>query len=160
MSTVYLAGPISITTWRGATSWRHAVTEELAASGIGVRNPLRGKEDFSKILRGRQRFEHLWEGDSYKGIDNPFSSAHAITHRDHWDVMNCDALLANLSEAEKVSIGTVMEIAWAYAYRKWSVVVMDEKNIHWHGMVRTAASLVVPTLEAAVAAIITTTGGL
>jgi nucleoside 2-deoxyribosyltransferase len=71
--------------------------------------------------------------------------------RDHWDVSRCDAVLVVLSGATRVSIGTVMELGWAYAYRKPVVAVMEEEgNPHEHGMVREALSYRVTTLDEAI----------
>jgi len=148
MTTVYLAGPITITNWEGANAWRELATETLRGKGLGVRDPLRGKATLQKRLEGKT-FEHGWNGDGYKGLaglEAAITSGHAITRRDMNDVLNSDVLLAFLVETERPSIGTIMEIAWAYLANKYVILVMSEGNPHWHGMVREAASCVVSNL--------------
>jgi hypothetical protein len=44
------------------------------------------------------------------------SCARGITTRDYNDCKRCDILVANFLGADKISIGTVMEIAWAKAF--------------------------------------------
>jgi hypothetical protein len=58
-------------------------------------------------------------------------------------------VLFNLNGAEKASIGCMIELGWASAYRKFIITVMTESNIHWHGMVRDLTDLVFPTLAEA-----------
>jgi hypothetical protein len=53
--------------------------------------------------------------------------------------------------AETVSIGTVMEISWAWSFRNPIVLVMEkEGNIHEHAMIREACPFRVETLEEAI----------
>ena len=76
---------------------------------------------------------------------------HGIMTRDHWDVSRCDAVLFYLKDAKRVSVGTMFELAWAFAYRKPTVVVMEQRgNLHDHSMVREATDYRVDTLEEAV----------
>jgi hypothetical protein len=55
----------------------------------------------------------------------------------------------NFEDAKEVSVGTVMEIAWADAWDKYILIVMDSTNPHYHGMINEVASLIVPTLDEA-----------
>jgi hypothetical protein len=74
--------------------------------------------------------------------------------RDHFDATRCGVVLANLLGTDRVSIGTVMEIAWCYEARVPLVVVMEEDgNPHDHPMVNEAASYRVTTLDQAVGVI-------
>jgi hypothetical protein len=66
-------------------------------------SPLRGKE-FLKQERELKGSYAMY----------PLSTDKGITFRDHWHVKRCDLVLANLAGATRVSIGTVMEIAWAH----------------------------------------------
>ena len=52
-----------------------------------------------------------------------------------------------LDSGTRVSIGTVMEIAWAYERRIPIIVVMKEDNIHVHAMVNDCITYRVDTLE-------------
>jgi nucleoside 2-deoxyribosyltransferase len=84
--------------------------------------------------------------------EHVLSSERAIMTRDHWDVKNCHLVVANLLGASRVSIGTCMELAWAFAYRKPVVAVLEPSgNLHDHPMVREAIGFRVTTLEDAAA---------
>jgi nucleoside 2-deoxyribosyltransferase len=138
VSKVYLAGPITGTSYDGCTDWREYVQSQLPPSIEGV-SPMRGKD-------------HLRGVESIKGYgEHPFSTPKGITTRDRFDVTRCDAILVNFDGAQRVSIGTVMEIAWADMLRKPIVVVMGEDNPHYHAMIREAAGFIVPTLDEAIA---------
>lgn len=136
MSLVYLAGPITGLTYGNATNWREYASRGLAEIGIETASPLR----FKDFLKGE-----LSIADNY--AEHPLATSKAITTRDRWDVSRADVVLVNLLGAEKVSIGTVMEIGWADAFRKPLVLVMEEGNIHWHSMLTEASGYIVPTLN-------------
>lgn len=137
--TVYLAGPITGLSYDGATDWRYGVMKALAPE-IDAFSPLRGKN----YLLGQTTIQ-----DSYN--EHVMSTSKAIFARDHFDCKRCDALFVNLLGAKRVSIGTVMEIAWAHAYGKIVILVMErEGNVHEHSMLREACAYRVETLEEAV----------
>lgn len=138
---VYLAGPISGCDYNTATDWRESVTEELAQYGIQGMSPMRCKS-YLKDLKD------LGVEDVQKM--NATSTARGIMTRDRYDCTSCDVLLVNFLGAKRVSIGTVMEIAWADLCRTPIVCVMEPGNIHQHAMVDEALGFVVPTLEEAV----------
>lgn len=75
------------------------------------------------------------------------STQRGIMTRDFLDVKRSDVLLVNLLKSDRISMGTVMEIAWGYQFRKPVVLVMEEDNLHQHPMICEAASFIVPTLE-------------
>lgn len=137
--TVYLAGPIAGLSYGDATDWRAYARERLAALNVAGLSPMRGKT----YLAREQKI-----GDSYE--THPMSTRRAIITRDRFDVMRCDALLVNLLDAQTVSIGTVMEVAWADAFRKPVVLVDVDGSIHDHAFIREIAGYVVPTLDAAI----------
>jgi len=58
--------------------------------------------------------------------------------RDYFDCTTCDILIVNLLGYTRVSIGTVMEIAWAHAHRIPIICIMEEGNIHDHPMINEA----------------------
>lgn len=72
-----------------------------------------------------------------------------ITNRDYKFVEGCNVIFANLSKCTRVSIGTVMEIAWAYAHHKYIIIVMDENGLHEHGMILGTHPVVFKTFEEA-----------
>lgn len=140
-SSVYLAGPISGTSFHGCNDWREAVAKELAEVGVTALSPLRGK---------KARLESVPTlADHYD--DDPLTRLPGIVGRDRFDVMRADAILVNVLGARKVSIGTVMEIAWADILHKPIVLAMEPQgNPHEHGMLTHVVSYRVPTLEDAV----------
>lgn len=141
---VYLAGPITGLNYAGATDWREAAIADLHYWGIKGLSPMRGKDYLKHVP---QIFTP--DGDAY-GHLSVLSTNRGITTRDRWDATRCDALLVNLLGAEKVSIGTVMEIAWADLSRIPIVCAMEPYgNPHDHGMVTEAIGFRVPTLEEA-----------
>ena len=133
---VYLAGPISGLTYDGAQSWRKVVTDTLAPD-ITCYSPLRQKH----YLRSEGTLEQSY-------TCHELSTDRGIMTRDHWDCMTSDVVFANLLGATRISIGTVMELAWAFAYRKPLIVVMEpENNAHEHPMIREALGYRVDSLE-------------
>lgn len=137
---VYLAGPISGLTFGESTDWRKGVESELGYLGISAYSPLRAKDYLES--------EGVLEG-SYE--QHPLSSAKGILTRDRWDVQTADLILVNLIGAERISIGTVMEIAYADAARTPVVLAMEPGNNHTHPMLEQASGFIVHTLEEAVA---------
>lgn len=140
---VYLAGPITGLSWEESVAWYEVVDKRFPPHIIPVM-PLRGK---------------TWLQDEVSIKDNytamhPLSTEAGIMTRDKLDVMRADALLVNLLGAKSVSIGTVIEIAWAHMHQKPVVVVMEKDNIHQHSMVRGCASMVVETLDLGIDTII------
>lgn len=123
---VYLCGPIYGLSWDGATDWREAAARVLAEKGITALSPLRGKQYLKEERALKGNYEQF-----------PLSSDRGLTTRDHWDVKRCDVVLINFLGAERVSIGSIFEIAWAWAYRKPVVLAMEaEGNVHDYPMVR------------------------
>ncbi len=134
---VYLAGPIDGCTYETCTGWREYAIKELELDGITGLSPMRAKEflkEHPKLIDGISG--HVLTSDS------------GITARDMWDVRRSDAILFNLLEAEKVSIGTMVEYGWASAFNKPIVTIIErEKNVHEHSMVRRLSGYRVETLE-------------
>lgn len=138
---VYLAGPITGLTFDEAVDWRTTAVEKLNKRGIRAVSPLRGKDFLREVGR-------LEGGNEYSA--NPISSARGITTRDRYDVMRADAILMNLMCAERVSIGTMIELGWADAARVPVVLVMEDGNLHEHAMVLETVGYRVQSLEAGV----------
>ncbi len=140
---VYLAGPITGLTYDGAEDWRALAKAELAKYDIHGLSPLRAKD----YLRG---ITALTADCAGYGEMNCLSSPRGIMTRDRYDATRCDALLVNLLGAERVSIGTVMELAWADLSRIPIVVAMEPKgNVHEHAMVTEAIGFRVPSIDEA-----------
>lgn len=133
---IYLAGPISHTSYGGATDWREYLEQELFSHTC--LSPMRGKSYLSSEECIKDHY------------GTPLSCSRGIITRDHWDVQRCDIVVANLLGASRVSIGTVLEIGWAHAYRKPLIVVMEEGGLHDHAMIREIAGFWVRSLEDAI----------
>lgn len=142
--TVYLAGPISGLNFTEATDWRKETISQLAIVGIRGLSPMRGKEYLASLAsisgHGRE-YEHM-------GV---LSTPRAVMTRDHFDCTRCDVLLVNLLGAKSVSIGTCMELAWAFTRQIPTVCAIEkEGNPHHHMMVSEAIGFRVDSLQAAI----------
>lgn len=135
---VYLAGPITGMTMEEASGWRNLFKHKLPER-IECLDPLRGKP----FLAGEMDIK-----DSYD--DQPLGDRRAILTRDYFDCKRSDLIVANFLDAKRVSIGTVMELAWAKAFDIPTIVIMEEGNIHDHAMVVESAGFIVDTVEAAI----------
>lgn len=140
MKTVYLAGPISGLNYNGATEWRDHAIQQLAAIGIKGLSPMRCKE----YLQG---IDDLDKNCVEYGAINCLSSPRGIITRDRFDATRCDVLFVNLLGADRISIGTVMEIAWADLSRIPIVCAMEPGNLHEHAMVSEVLGYRVSTIE-------------
>lgn len=139
MFKVYMAGPISGLTFDEAIIWRQYVAEKLAPE-IAAYSPLRQKNFLQAEGKLHQSYNY-----------NPLATDRGINTRDHFDCQTSDLILCNFLGTVKVSVGTVMEIAWAFAYRKPLIMVIeDSMNIHDHPMVREAISYRTQNLDEAI----------
>ena len=133
---VYLAGPITGLSWEDATEWRNRMVNELKPLGIDCYSPLRAKTYLS----------HL-DTIPNATTTQPLSTARGIYTRDRWDATRCDVLFVNFLNAPRISIGTILEIAWADSYDIPIILVMEDDNVHHHAMVMECAGFVVSTLD-------------
>jgi nucleoside 2-deoxyribosyltransferase len=88
-------------------------------------------------MRGKEMLPKNRELKPYEYPDaGAFGVTQGIVTRDRFDVRSCDVMLVNLLQAEirrQVSIGTMVEIGWADAWRKPMVLVWNkERNPHRH----------------------------
>lgn len=137
---IYMAGSITGLTFDGCQDWRTDVASKLDSDSVECLTPLRGKSYLKE--HGKLKAE---------GFENPISSNKGITRRDMFDTHRATCLFVNLLGATRVSIGTCMEIAWAYRAHIPTIVVMEPGNLHQHAMVIEASTYIVPTIEEAVA---------
>lgn len=143
MPKVYLAGGITGMTFDGCNDWREYAIRWLYERGIAGYSPLRAKE-YLKAVNEQSGISAMQK--QYDGF--VLSTPKGINSRDHYDCMTSDLILVNLMGAKLVSIGTVMEIAWGFAYRKPVVVAMEkEGNLHDHPMIRESANFFLPSLD-------------
>lgn len=136
---VYLAGPITGESWDEANDWREDFIRRTIDSYpqlVGY-SPLR----YKTYLRNETKIHHSYE-------ETVFSSQRGIFARDFNDVLTADLVFVNLLNTKIISVGTIMEIAWAHAFNIPRVVVMEkENNIHEHPMLREACSFRVETFD-------------
>jgi hypothetical protein len=142
--TVYLAGPVTGLTYDGAEDWRAFAAGKLFARGVHAISPLRGQEYLRSIG------EISPTGEGYATM-HPLSSPRAIASQNRFDATRCGLMLVNFLGAQRVSIGTVMEIAWADLKRIPVVVAMEpEGNPHEHILINDAITHRTTTLEQAI----------
>ena len=133
---VYLAGPISGLTFAGAQEWRNEFTRRVDRR-IKAYSPLRGKD----YLDSMGVLEQSYEG-------SPLSTDRGLTTRDRYDCMGSDLVVFYLLGAQRISIGTMIEMGWCDAARKPSILVIEkEGNPHDHPMVRQTVPFRVDNLD-------------
>jgi len=140
---VYLAGGIAGLTGVQMLKWRQEAAAELEERGIETLNPMRAKESLVADGQPLGRDFHAYEK---RGA---FFTSRGIMTRDYNDVARCDALLVNLLGLDKPSLGTIMELAWAWQLKKPAVVMIEPTgNPHdGHPMIHEAISFRVATLD-------------
>lgn len=140
MNYIYLAGPITGITFDKATDWRFCVSMALNTDQVRCLSPLRGKDYLKK------------EGTLHSGTyDGTLTSAKGIMGRDFFDCTRSSVVIFNLRDAERVSIGTMMELAWCFQKQIPTIVVMEASgNLHDHVMVREAITYRVLDVEEAI----------
>ena len=152
--TVYLSGPITGCTYEGCTDWREYATKVLTPVGIQAVSPMRAKDYLKQLAdpisgHGRE-YSHM-------GV---FSTPSAVVTRDRFDTQRADIVLMNLLGADRVSIGTMVELGWADAARVPVVGIIEpspdgkdrhsifyEGNIHDHMFVNQLIGFRVATLD-------------
>jgi hypothetical protein len=133
-----LAGPLTGVSYRDALDWRKYVESRLP-DDVAAFSALRGKRHITneRVLK-----------DAYP--EQMLSTPQGTITRDRYDVFRCDALFVNFLNSKKVSIGTIMEMAWADARRLPIIVVMEAGNIHDHAFVRQVAGFITNNLDEAI----------
>ncbi len=138
--TVYLAGPITGKSFESSVSWREYTKSRLAEEGIIGLSPMRAKDYLAK---------YATMDDTYQD-EHPLSKPAGIVTRDRQDCMTSDAVIVYLEGADRVSIGTMMELGWADAARVPLIVVHEPGGIHDHSMVRQVAGFLCDDLDEAI----------
>ncbi len=137
--TVYLAGPILGCTHKEANNWRDTAIRFLAAQDIKGISPLR-----CEPLMGER---YALGNDA----DPRFGTSRAIASKNFMDVQRCDMTLCYFPPQyfteNKLSLGTVVELAWAHALRKPTILVTNLPRLVDHPVIQACASWVVPTLS-------------
>lgn len=135
---IYLSHPIAGLSVAKVLDYYEVLIEKLRPY-YSVLSPMSGKD----YLRAE-------DGSRPMGYHHPLSTDRAIIGRDYWMVHQADVVLVDLMGAERISIGCMMELAWAYHERKHTVLVMEAGNLHHHLFVFQAADVTYPSLDDAV----------
>jgi len=135
---IYLARPISGCTREQVLGYYDRASKVLRAAGYQILSPMKGKAH----LRTEKRYRP-------KDYRHPIATNHSIFHRDRWMVGQADVVYTNLIGAQAVSIGSMMELAWANEFNKYVVVSMEPDNPHQHAFVLEAAHTVFETHQEA-----------
>ena len=135
---VYLSGPMAGLTYEEGTEWREYVTTKLYGFANCL-SPYRGKD----FLKGRT-IQNVIYGDV-------MATPKAITTRDRWDTTTSDVVLVNLTDYQKFSIGTIMEVAWADQARVPVVAVIPEASEYFkHPILTQCCAYIVQDLDEAI----------
>jgi nucleoside 2-deoxyribosyltransferase len=138
MGKVYLAGPITGCTYSECVDWRRGFSEGISDS-VEFLSPMRGKGYLKDEVAIQTSYQNA-----------PMSTDKAIVARDYFDCNRADVVVVNFLGAQKVSIGTCMEVAWAFSKHTPIICVIEkEGNPHDHGMIRECIDFRVETLEQA-----------
>ena len=144
---VYLAGGMSGLTPTQALEWRQTAEQQLAIRGIETLSPMRGHpaECAARPSTPIQPFDDAAVAGGPEGV----------ILRDLTDVRRADALLVSFLGNERISVGTAMELAWAYLLHIPAVVAIEKSgNPHDdHPMIRAAMRYRVETLDEAIHAV-------
>lgn len=135
---VYLAGPITGLSYDGACDWRLAAIDYLGRREIAGLSPMRGKSFLSNV---KDIPAHV--------VGGRFSSPQSITSRDRWDCQRADLVIMNLLKADRVSIGTCVEMGWCDMARTPVILVMEENGMHEHPILSTLAAFRTDNLDEA-----------
>lgn len=145
---IYLAGGIAGLSGDEATDWRIQTAIALSYRDIEALDPMRAKLVLS---------QQPWISTNFNDYADcgAFFTSRGIMARDFNDVKRCDALLVNLLGLTKPSMGTIMELAWAYALQKPAVVAIERTgNPHdGHPMLHEVMPFRLETLDEAIDAV-------
>ena len=137
MNKIYIVHQISGLPIDTVFNYYKTTQDALTAVGYNVLTAMYGKN----MLRCEKEFKA-------SNMDKlPCTTNHAIFQRDRWMVKQADIIYANFLAANQISIGSMMELAWASDNGKHIVVAMQENNVHRHAFVLEAASVVYTTHE-------------
>ncbi len=123
--TVYLSGPIGGCTVAEMTGWRDVAQNFLNSENVTCTLPTR----------------------SFTLKHTPTETERWINRRDFFDCTRASVVLVNLIGMKTLSIGTIMEIAWAYQKQIPVVVVCEPDGPQNHPMLKDSITQEAKTLE-------------
>jgi nucleoside 2-deoxyribosyltransferase len=128
---VYLSGPMGGCSFKEMNDWRVEATEKLNSDTLTCLNPTR----------------------SFTANSVPKETDKWINRRDYFDCVRSQCLLVNFKGMKNISVGTVMEIAWAYQKQIHIIVVGDPDGPQNHPMLKDSITHEVETLDEGIAAV-------
>lgn len=137
---VYLCGPITGQLYDDADRWRqHAARvigmgRALGALDWEVRSPLYEKRQY----------------DTGGPLPDSFEGDDAVADEDFEWIAESDAVIAYFKDAERASIGSCVELGYAYALGKPIITVVEKGSVHDHLFVRRVSTIIVPSLHKAI----------
>jgi nucleoside 2-deoxyribosyltransferase len=137
---VYLAHPISGQTFEEVFNYYDKARKELGEF-FEILSPMTGKGEFRNNPIEKAK-------PAGQNSTNPVCSNHAIKERDKWMVTQSDIVFLDLTGATAISIGCMMELAWADLLGKHTVVVIND--LHNHAFVLECADIIFSSYEEAV----------
>lgn len=126
---VYLSGPMIGYSLKEVTDWRTHAEEKLNNDSVKCLVPTR----------------------SWKSNDLPKETDKWINRRDYFDCTRASALLVNFVGMKHISIGTVMEIAWAYQAQIPVILIAEPNGPQNHPMLKDSITHEVSTLDEGIA---------
>ncbi len=130
--TVYLSGPMGGCNFDEIVNWRFEATLKLNSANVKCISPTR----------------------SWKSADFiPPETDKWVNRRDYFDCTKAACLLVNFKGMKHISIGTVMEIAWAYQAQIPVILISEPDGPQKHPMLKDSITHEVATLDEGVAMI-------
>ena len=138
---IYLSRPMAGRGFAEVDEWYTREVNFCRGLGLDVFHPWLSEEELGPDKR--------FVATGHDHASAPTATTNAIVGRDRWMATNVDLLLTDLTEAQTVSIGCMMELAWAYDHGAHTIVVMKDKSVHRHAFVTGAAHVIYPDLQGA-----------
>jgi nucleoside 2-deoxyribosyltransferase len=128
---VYLSGPMGGCSFKEMHEWRAYVATKLDSDTLKCILPTR----------------------SWTETSQPPETDKWINRRDYFDCVRSQCVLVNFKGMTKLSIGTIMEIAWAYQKQIHVVCICDPDGPQNHPMLKDSITHEVATLDEGIAAV-------
>lgn len=128
---IYLSGPMGGCSFKEMTDWRAYATSKLDSESVKCISPTRS---FTQEVIPK-------ETDKW------------INRRDYNDCVRSQCLLVNFKGMKHLSIGTVMEIAWAYQKQIPIVCICELDGPQAHPMLKDSITHEVTTIDEGIAAV-------
>ncbi len=128
---VYLSGPMGNCTFDEMNGWRAEAAAKLDSPTLKCILPTR----------------------SFTAEGPPVETDKWINRRDYFDCVRARCLLVNFKGMKDLSIGTIMEIAWAYQKQIHIVCITEPGGPQKHPMLADSITHEVNTLDEGIAAV-------